>query len=477
MLNPFKDFFTPKLVLGLEITDTFIGAVRTVNSIKGLEIDRIAFREVNSPEETSRELEALFREEELKHEMLITCLPASSTIIRQIPLSFSKIKKISKVIKYQMESYAPYPVDDMLVDFLPPGPEGKIIAVGVQKEFMAQHMKFLSTADLEPHIVSLDDLALFFLCLKDKKIDTNQAFSIIHFSNGKMVVQIINEKRLDFVRILPESDDDADQLEKTFKLYRLEKPDVQLSEILITGHSDVDNMARKIGRALNIGTFPWVPFDGLRHGFGNIQADLQARLSVPLGLAVSVAEPPEKIFDLRREEFAGKSSMDLKKIFLFMVTAFLMLVFLFTFNTYQNLHIRTKRYTDLKSRVTQVLSETFPEMKTIIVGQELAQMKQKIDEEKGKYKWIEDLTDDGKVLDVLTVLSRTISGFSGLRLDNMSIEENEIRIYGRASSFEIVDRLKHKLSNTGFFSIIRLVDAKMDKKEKMVGFNFALEKS
>jgi hypothetical protein len=290
------------------------------------------------------------------------------------------------------------------------------------------------------------------------------------------VVLIINEKRLDFVRILPDRSDMADQLEKTFKLYQLEKPDVTLSEILITGHSDVEDMAGKIRLALNMKTSPWMPFDGLRHGFGDIQADLQARLSVPLGLAVSVAEPPDKIFDLRQEEFAGKRSVGLKKIFLFMVTALLLLVLLYTFNTYQNLHIRKKRYTDLKSRITQVVSDTFPQMKTIVMGKELALMKQKINEEKEKYKWIEDLTGGEKVLDVLTVLSRTISGFSGLRLDNLSIEEKEIRIYGRASSFEIVDRLKQQLANSGFFSTVRLVDAKMDKKEKMVGFNFALEK-
>ena len=64
MLNPFKDFLTPKFVLGLEISDTCIGAVRIVNSIKGLEIDRIAFREVRNANEMSRELEQLFREED-----------------------------------------------------------------------------------------------------------------------------------------------------------------------------------------------------------------------------------------------------------------------------------------------------------------------------------------------------------------------------------------------------------------------------
>ncbi|MCP4666978.1 MAG: hypothetical protein GY849_11495 [Deltaproteobacteria bacterium] len=477
MLNPLKDFFAPKSVLGLEITDTFIGAVRITNSLKGLEIDGIAFKEVNNPEDLPRELEELFRDEDLKHEMLITCLPASSAIIRQIPLSFSKVKKIGKIIKFQMEPYAPYPVDDMLVDFLPPGPEGNIIAVGVQKEIMAQHLMFLSAADLEPHVVSLDDLALFSLCLKDDRIDTGQAISIMHFGNGKMVVQIIHENRLDFIRILPERPEDTDQLIHTFKLYQLEKPDILLSEILITGHSGIDDdMAGRIGLATNIKTSLWRPFDGMKHGFGDMQTDLQARLSVPLGLAVSVAEPPDKIFDMKKEEFAGKRSVDLKKIFVFMSAAFLLLVFLYTFNTYQNLHIRKKQYSDLKDSITQIFSHTFPETKTIVKGQEFAQMKQKIHEETSKHKWLDDLTGGEKVLDVLTVLSRTISNFSGLRMDNLSIEEKEIRIYGRASSFEIVDRLKQKLSSTGFFAAIRLVDAKMNKKEKMVGFNFALER-
>jgi hypothetical protein len=103
MLSTFKDFFIPKHILGLEITDTFIGAVRIFNSMKGLEIDRIAFREVENPENISLEVGDFIREENLKHEMLITCLPAASAIIRKIPLSFSKTKKISKIIKYQME--------------------------------------------------------------------------------------------------------------------------------------------------------------------------------------------------------------------------------------------------------------------------------------------------------------------------------------------------------------------------------------
>jgi Tfp pilus assembly PilM family ATPase len=473
-----KDFFSPKSVLGLEITDTFIGAVQTFNSVKGLEIDRIAFREIEDPEEMPRQLAEFFRKENLKSEVLITCLSSASAIIRQIPLPIAKPKKLGKIIKYQMEPYVPYPVDDMVVGFLPAGPEGKVTTIGVRKESMVQHMTSLSQADLEPQMVSIDDVALFSLCLKDASLDTDQTISIVHLSNGKMTVQVVNENRLDFIRIIPEGLGDTDQLIKTFKIYQLEKPDVQITKILLTGHRGVnDDVAAEISTALNIETSPWRPFDNLRHGFGELQTDFQARLSVPLGLALSVSDPPDKTFDLRKDEFGDKRATDFNKVFLFMLTAVLLLVFLFTFSTYQKLHLRNKRHNKLKHDIALVFSKTFPETKHIIKGQEPAQMKQKIEEEMGKHKWVEDLTSGERVLDVLTVLTRTISAFPSLRLDDLSVEEKEIRIYGHAPSFEMVDRLKQKLLDVRSFKATRLVDAKMDKKEKTVRFNFALEKN
>ncbi|MFQ5976433.1 MAG: PilN domain-containing protein [Candidatus Hydrothermarchaeales archaeon] len=61
-------------------------------------------------------------------------------------------------------------------------------------------------------------------------------------------------------------------------------------------------------------------------------------------------------------------------------------------------------------------------------------------------------------------------------MDNISVEGKEIRLDGRASSFETVDRLEKKLTDTGFFKTIKLVGAKIDKKDKAVKFNFAIEK-
>ena len=226
MLNPFKDFFAPNFVVGLEVTEGYIGAVQVFNSLKGLEIDRIAFREIESPDQIVRELTEFFAKEGLRNDMLITCLPTSSSVIRQIPLPFDKVKKIDKIIKYQMEPYVPYPVDKIVVDFMPTGSKDNITTIGVQKELLAEHMTTLSGAKLEPQVVSVDDLALFHLYTHNSREEApGKVVCILHCGHDENVIQIICENRLDFMRVLPKGGGTLEQFANTLKLFQLEKPD------------------------------------------------------------------------------------------------------------------------------------------------------------------------------------------------------------------------------------------------------------
>lgn len=476
MFNPLKVFLTPKFVVGLEVDSRFISAVRVCKALNNLEIDHIAFRELENTENLGEELREFFRTENLEHDMLITCLPTSRAIVRQISVLFDNPKKLNQIVKYQMEPYVPHPIEDMVVDFLPPRPGGDVITVGVLKKTLSEHLKSLSEADLEPKVVSLDDLALFLLYLHNHPGNSGQAVSIVSLGKGKKVVQIINGGRLEFIRVLPEGTGDIEDLVETFNLYGLKNPDTPLSEILVTGHLGNDgDMAETMESVMKIKTSVWRPFDEIKHGLGDIQTDLQTRLSVPLGLAIRMVNPSPKGFDLRKEEFVISHSMNLKGMSFFVIS--LILLFgLLTFNLYHNLYTEERRYTELKKNTRQLFLRAFPEVTNIIKGRELAQLGHKIDEEMNRYQWLENITNDGTVLNVLMILTKSIHGFSDVKIANISVEGKEIRLDGRASSFETVDRLEKKLTNTGFFKTIKLVGAKMDKKDKAVKFNFAIEK-
>jgi Tfp pilus assembly protein PilN len=167
----------------------------------------------------------------------------------------------------------------------------------------------------------------------------------------------------------------------------------------------------------------------------------------------------------------------LRKMFLFTASAVLLLAILLTVNVYQKVYYLEKQFQGLQDEVRQAFVQSFPEVGKIVKGQELVQLEQKIAEATGQYQGLEEVTGKEKTLDVLLKLTRIISEDPEVQIDNLSLEGKDLRLDGRTSSFEAVDRLTNRLTKAGDFKNIKLVGAKMDKRENAVTFNFALEKN
>lgn len=476
-MNPLKDFLKPKYVVGLQVKDGFIGAVQIYVGLKGPEIDKAVFIEVADPERLQEELARLFQEQGFKKEMIVTSLPSSKAFIREISLPLSQPKKLEKIIKYQMEPYLPCPVEDVLVDFLQPGADGGILTFGVEKKYLAEHLALLAGAGIEPDAVTLDDIALFSLYLFKHGGETEHPVAIVNQDGESLVLQIIHKRSLDFIRILP---DDVDQLADTFRFYKMKRPSLSVGEIYLTGNgsSGAHEKAQALESRTALKTMVWRPFDEMRDRLDKTISLLQPKLGVPLGLAIGAIYPPEKPLDLRREEFIPKTYFNLRKMFLVMGAGLLLLAVLLTVNVYQKAYYQERQYSRLQAQIRQVFVEAFPDAaQRIVRGQEVSQLEQKIAEEMGQYQGLEEAAGRGKILDVLLSLSRIISEDPDVQIENASVEGKDIRIDGRTASFEAVDRLTGRLTKAGQFKNIKLVGARMDKKDNAVTFNFALERN
>ncbi len=477
MMNPIKDFLKPKYVVGLQVKDGFIGAVQLYVGIKGPEIDKAVFKEAADPERIQEELKKLFQEEGFKREMIVTSLPSSKAYIREISLPLTQLKKVERVIKYQMEPYLPCPVEEVLVDFLNPGTNGGILTFGVEKKHLAEHLALLAGAGIEPDAVTLDDIALFSLYLFKHGGETEQPVALVNQDGESLVVQIIHNRKMDFIRILQ---DDMDQLADTLRFYRMKRPSLSVGQIYFAGNGspEAHEKAQALESKTSIKTMVWRPFDEMRDRLDESISLLQPKLGVPLGLAIGAIYPPEKSLDLRREEFVPKTYFNLRKMFLFMGAGLLLLAVLLTVNVHQKAYYLERQYNWLQAQVRQVFVEAFPDAaQRIVRGQEVPQMEQRIAEEMGQYQGLEEAAGRQKMLEVLLTLSRIISEDPDVQIENASVEGKDIRIDGRTSSFEAVDRLTGRLTKSGQFKNIKLVGARMDKKDNAVTFNFALERN
>jgi Tfp pilus assembly protein PilN len=208
---------------------------------------------------------------------------------------------------------------------------------------------------------------------------------------------------------------------------------------------------------------------------------MQARLSVPLGLAVSALNGSSKIFNLRKEEFRIKTAAELKRRTIFMVTALLLLLTLLSLNLWYDVYAKKVVQKQLEIQIRTIYLETSPEAKSIASGSEMAEMKKQIDLKIAQYQWIDEMTAKGTVLDVIQTLTEIVSKEPNVRLDNVSVEDGRtVHIDGMAPSFKAVDNLKENLIKNKSFKTVNLVSAKMETmetKDKAVKFNFVLERN
>jgi Tfp pilus assembly PilM family ATPase/Tfp pilus assembly protein PilN len=468
--NPFKDFLKPKYVLGLQVEEDFIGAVQVFNGLNGPEIDKAAFKEISNPSQVQEELKAFIEEEELKTEMVISSLPTSRALMRELDLTVDNPKILQKIIKFQLEPYVPVPIEEMMVDFIDPVPGESVSTFGVEKKHLAEHLALLAGAGIDPDVVTIDGLALLHLYLYKYGDQSEQPVAIVYLDKDSTLVEIVYQGRPDFFRIFADGKHGTDQIADTLQLYKLKRPGATVSEILISGIAqDDNNITQAVGSKAGVKTSLWRPFD---------DPLFQPRLSIPLGLALSAAQPSPRLVNLRKEEFAPKSHVNLRKMFLLSASALLLLAILLTANVYQKVYYLEKQHQALQNQVRQVFIQTFPEgAQRIPKGQELVLLERKIADDTGQYQGLEDATGREKTLDVLLKLTKVISQDPEIQIENLSVEGKDIRLDGRTSSFEAVDRLSSRLTKSGDFKNIKLVGAKTDKRENAVTFNFALEEN
>ena len=477
MFHPFKTLMVTATVVGLEINSRTMGAVQVSPSSGGPEIERLALRQVEDSGRLEMELQEFIRSEELNPEILITSLPTSLASIRELRLPFTNPNRIRDVIKYQMEPLIRNNIENMIVDLLPPIKGEPITAIGVEKRLLANHLKTLDRAEMDPDRVGLHDLALLSLFLNTRKQKTDGPAAIIRLGHEETAFQAIRDGRITFIRVFPSTPDPMDTLIECLNLYTMKFPQDSLKEIYVTGPLAVqENMVDRLGDNLGIETILWRPFEGVKHKNGEIEDHLQASLSVPLALALSAGNGSEKAFNLRREEFAQKTVGNIKAPLLYLFSALIIFLGLWSFNLYQKLNVEKSSYRELSNGINRIFTETFPEARHMVKGRELEQMRQKILEEKSKYQWLNQVSAQGSVLETILSVSKVVSGLSDVRIDNVSIEGNGVHLDGRTSSFKTVDDLKGRLSGLGTFSSVKLVGAKMDNRVGAVMFSFALEK-
>ena len=83
-------------------------------------------------------LETLVSRMDVKYDTCIASIPAANASFRNLQMPFKDRKRIAQILPFEMETLVPYPIDDVLIDFIiiDGADQGEVLAVSNDDSLM-----------------------------------------------------------------------------------------------------------------------------------------------------------------------------------------------------------------------------------------------------------------------------------------------------------------------------------------------------
>lgn len=515
----------PKKVLGLDIGTSSIKICELGSTLKGFKATKCYEKGLprSGPGESRKEivinaLKELKEDYALGGETVISAIPGYLATARTLTLPFRDKKKISHIIKFELEPNIPYPIDEVVVDFhlISENTKGSsALAWAIPKKVISEHLAILEAVDWEPASLELDYLSLANIFLKlYPNITEKKQVALIDIGASKTSVLIMGHKNLEFARSFIKAGDffteliskdlnlplnDAEEakirgeasiessLERGFSLLQKEiehtflaasslfSRDLALEEVFFTGGgAKLKGLLEFMANAFKMKTTLFLPSSEILFSGPANQKELLDSLAVSTGLALRGLSSLPIQLNLRKEEFTPPGQdREFKNRAAFIAIPLIILALLFVFNAYQKIQMKEERYKVLRNQIRSVFTQTFPDINNIV--SEIDQLKAKLKEEQAKATaYGGSIGAQLSALDLLRELSSRISKDTKVDVSELIVDQDAVRLSGETDSFDSVDNLKKGLERSPYFKEVKINNAKVGTSEKIVEFRISI---
>ncbi|UCD80769.1 MAG: PilN domain-containing protein, partial [Desulfobacterales bacterium] len=396
-------------------------------------------------------------------------------------------KKIRMVLPFELEPTVPYPVDDLVIDFIDlesagQSDQSEIIAVAVSRSELSPYIESLAEFKIDPEMITISGLPAA-MCLAEKA-DPGEDRLFLEISNASSSLFIVRNGRLQLIRSFPHpvaSDNRAwtlgASIRRTLAAY---------DEFCQTEFQPLDMMVT--GAGLNGATFEHDVSEILN--FPVKRLNFADRLNIPLNSENLKPWNPalmDNALALTWMEIEGikglnfhKGQFAAKKIFLknkknvirtgILAAAVLVLLFFSVISEYYTLNRQLER---VNQQLIGIFQETFPEVKRIV--DPFQQMQVKVQEVKKNAVIQTATTPHIRSIDILNSISKSIPQSITVDVTRMVISPDTVLISGNTDTFKSVDDIKSRLEQIEYFKKVTISSSNTDRSGKEVRFQLKVE--
>ena len=211
--------------IGLDIGTSKIKIVElvkkpTVFALKKLAVVPIPFGTIEGgnilqPQVVTEAIKTAIKKSGISGKKVIAAVAGQSVIVRHIKVPNLSDNELRSGLKYEVEKYLPYPVEEAVIDFhvinrpANPSEDMDIMIVAVREAIIHSHVTAITNAGLTPLAIDIQPFALLRslgfeeLSSKQEEIISGKSIALIDIGAGTTDLVIFKDGLLKFTRIIP----------------------------------------------------------------------------------------------------------------------------------------------------------------------------------------------------------------------------------------------------------------------------------
>ena len=405
--------------------------------------------------------------------------------ILQVP--FKDSRKIRMVLPFELEPTVPYPVDDLVIDFIDLQSAGQsdyseIIAAAVQRSDLTPYLESLAEFKIDPEMITVGGLPAA-ICLANQT-EAGEDRLILEIGKTSSSLFIVSSGQLKMIRSFPtpEAVDKRAGLlgglvRRTLASYdELCQTEFQPLDLLVTGSGlNGANLDHDVSKVLDIPVNRLNFADRLNIAIDdeNINPWNPALMDNALALAMMAVEGLKSL-NFHKGRFAARKFFVKHKNNLLKTGILAAAVLaLFFVGVIIESHTLNRRLDRINQQITGIFQATFPNVKRIVDPYQ--QMQVKVQEAKKSAVVQAATSPQIRSIDILNSISQNIPDSITIDVTRMVISPDTVLLSGNTDTYNSVDDIKSKLEQIDYFKKVTINSSNTDRSGKEVRFQLKVE--
>ena len=478
-----------KRCIGIDIGFSYLRAVQIARTADELCIEKVfsaqTRRSKDSPQEILRQLSS-------KHGFdyradVAISMPHDAVFYRNLETDFAGLEQIQRLTKSALAHNIPIEPDQIVAQACSrrqlPDDKYSVLTAAVSKASLQDRLNILAGAKIHPNLVETAIFAIHStIAVNHPEIATGRAI-IAYIDDTYLTLAVTENNNILIVRNIPiasQSDNNTDlspekiaeiltqEVEVTWRKVFGTDIEQETKIYLATGGDVSGDLEAAVKESLRCQIVAVEPYAMVKRSFDK---NGDAGICVAEGLALRALAPEKTVgINFLEADNAGtKPTLNLKKeLIICAALAAAIVVVSFVGLFVRLLHLETK-YTNIKNEIEEVFQNTLPEEKNIV--NPLVQLEQQlVSFRKDNQLFASFYPTNLSPLKVLHSITSNTPSQGNIRIDDLLITTESVRLKGTCDSFDSVYQWQRLLQNTPGFMLVDVQDVQKDARANAIHF-------